>query len=172
MDFKSLQSLVGMLAETLRGSGEARDAFTSLLKRPGDLEELRAWIRRFVPMGGNPLRPEILGEQIEEVARMFGFVPRARHLDLLERHEILGQKLAEAEKTIIRLQAMLGTGGSEGAARKLVDGLGSAVSGTLKLQAELVRSIGDIFSKVGNGEVVTPAPEKAAERKPEPPAAD
>lgn len=149
MELKSLQSLVGMMADTVRGSAEARDALAALLTRAGDVDALRTWVQRFVPMGGNLLRPELLAQQIEEVARMTGFVPRSKYLELLERHEILREKLADAEKTIQRLQAMLATGGNEPAARKLLDGLGTAVGGTLKVQADIMRSISGLFAAEG-----------------------
>ncbi len=147
MDFKGLQALLGMMSEAVRGSAEAKKAFDALTKRPGSAQDVLAWIRRFVPMGGNPLRPELLGQQIEDAARVLGFVPRSRYVDLLEQNEILRHKLADAEQAAQRLQAMVATGGNEGTAKKLLDGISATVDGTLKIQAELFRSITDIFTK-------------------------
>ena len=147
MDFKSISSLLGMITDAVRGSKEAKAAFEAMLTRPGNAQELLTWVRRFVPMGGNPMRPELLGQQIEEAARMMGFVPRSRYLELLERHEIVRQKLEDAEKTIQRLQTMMATGGNETTARKLLDGLAATVDGALKKQAEFLQSVTDVFTK-------------------------
>ncbi|MBS0657063.1 MAG: hypothetical protein JSR82_02305 [Verrucomicrobia bacterium] len=165
MDFKGVQTLIGLMADTMRGSKEAAETFAELIKRPTNYEELVAWIRRFVPMGGNPLRPELLGQQIEDTARVLGFVPRSRYVDLLEQNEILKNKLADAEKTITRLQAMVGTAGNEGAAKKLLDGLTATVDNTLRIQADLVRSIADAFKKPSAEEVKKAEQEKAARQK-------
>ena len=166
MDFKSISSLLGLITDAVRGSSEAKAAFEAMLTRPGNAQELLAWIRRFAPMGGNPLRPELLGQQIEEAARMLGFVPRSRYLELLERHEILRQKLEDAEKTIQRLQAMMATGGNETTARKLLDGLAATVDGALKKQAEFLQSVSEVFTKPRKKDDPAPAEETPEKKSP------
>lgn len=153
------------MADAMRGSKEAAETFAELIKRPTNYDELVAWIRRFVPMGGNPLRPELLGQQIEDTARVLGFVPRSRYVDLLEQNEILKNKLADAEKTISRLQVMVGTAGNEGTAKKLLDGLTATVDNTLRIQADLVRSIADAFKKPSAAEEVKKAAAKEKKRE-------
>ena len=166
MDFKSISSLLGMITDAVRGSTEAKAAFEAMLTRPGNAQELLAWIRRFVPMGGNPMRPELLGQQIEDMARMMGFVPRSRYLELLERHEILRQKLEDAEKTIQRLQAAFATGGNPTTARKLLDGLAATVDGALKKQAEFLQSVSEVFAKPRKTDDAKPEDEKTEKKSP------
>ena len=80
-------------------------------------------------------------EQLEQVWAVLGVVPRYRHQELQERYDALRERLEEAEVTIHRLQKRAGDKrGEQPDARQVVDAWGEAVSRTLRMQADLMRS--------------------------------
>jgi hypothetical protein len=141
-----IEAWLTLLAEALKGTGEAQEAFRTLNTMSGDPEALRRWLAKFLPAGGATqpkLQPEAFESWLEESWRMMGLVPRARYLELLEKNDLLQRRLEKAEETIKSLQAMLDSQDPTPAeAQKVMKLWGSMLEDTLKLQAEWLQSWG------------------------------
>lgn len=136
---KALEAWFTLMAEAARGSAEAQEAFKALAEASANPDELRRWQARFMPLAGAPAKSEAFEEGLEEWWRMMGVVPRSRYLDLLERYELLRNKLEKAEETIRTLRAMLGQG-QEQEAQRLANLWETMLQESLKTQAEWMRA--------------------------------
>lgn len=136
---KALEAWFTLMAEAVRGTAEAQEAFKALTEASTKPEELQRWQAKFMPPAGAAVKPEAFEEWLEEWWRMMGVVPRSRYLDLLERHEALRLRLEKAEETIRSLRAMMGQG-QEQEAQKLVNLWETMLQESLKAQAEWMRA--------------------------------
>lgn len=137
---KALEAWFTLMAEAVRGTAEAQEAFKALTEASTKPEELQRWQARFMPLAGAAAnKPEAFEEWLEEWWRMMGVVPRSRYLDLLERYENLRLRLEKAEETIRSLRAMIGQG-QEQEAQKLVNLWETMLQESLKAQAEWMRA--------------------------------
>lgn len=136
---KALEAWFTLMAEAVRGTAEAQEAFKALTEASTKPEELQRWQAKFMPPAGAVVKPEAFEEWLEEWWRMMGVVPRSRYLDLLERHEALRLRLEKAEETIRSLRAMMGQG-QEQEAQKLVNLWETMLQESLKAQAEWMRA--------------------------------
>ena len=72
---------------------------------------------------------------------MMGVVPRYRYLELLERYELLRQRLEEAEKKIKMMRtSILGSKVPEQEAQKVLDVWEGMLKDTMKLQADWMQA--------------------------------
>jgi hypothetical protein len=136
---KALEAWFTLMAEAVRGTAEAQEAFKALTEASTKPEELQRWQAQFMPLAGAATKPEAFEEWLEEWWRMMGVVPRSRYLDLLERYETLRLRLEKAEETIRSLRAMIGQG-QEQEAQKLVNLWETMLQESLKAQAEWMRA--------------------------------
>lgn len=136
---KALEAWFTLMAEAVRGTAEAQEAFKTLTEASTKPEELQRWQARFMPLAGATNKPEAFEEWLEEWWRMMGVVPRSRYLDLLERYENIRLRLEKAEETIRSLRAMIGQG-QEQEAQKLVNLWETMLQESLKAQAEWMRA--------------------------------
>ncbi|MDX1520531.1 MAG: hypothetical protein R3264_02795 [Anaerolineae bacterium] len=143
-DAKLLEAWFSLMAEAMRGTREAQEAFQTLAKTPADGPALQAWFRQFMPdMAASSARtpPEQFETWLDEWHEMMGVVPRARYLALLEKNDKLEQQLAKAHKTIEGLQKILKEkAGSSPEAQKVVDNWGEMFQETLKMQTEWMKN--------------------------------
>lgn len=137
---KAMEAWFTLMAEAMKGTAEAQEAFKSLAEAATNAEALQQWQTHFMPLAGAGPTPEGFEEWLEEWWKMMGVVPRARYLELLERHELLRQRLEKAEETIRSLRAALGSKGSEQDAQKIVDMWETVLKESLKTQAEWMRT--------------------------------
>lgn len=136
---KALEAWFTLMAEAVRGTAEAQEAFKALTEASTKPQELQRWQARFMPLAGTAAKPEEFEAWLEEWWRMMGVVPRSRYLDLLERYENLRLRLEKAEGTIRSLRAMIGRG-QEQEAQKLVNLWETMLQESLKAQAEWMRA--------------------------------
>jgi hypothetical protein len=137
---RAMEAWFTLLAEGMKGTAEAQEAFKSLGEAGSNVDLLRQWQARFMPLAGAAPTAEGFEEGLEEWWKMMGVVPRARYLELLERHELLRQRLEKAEETIQGLRATLGGTGSEQEAQKIVDLWDTMLKESLKTQADWMRT--------------------------------
>ena len=105
-------------------------------------------------------------EQMEQVWAVLGVVPRYRHEELQERYDALRDRLEEAELTIHRQQKRLDEKrGDQPETRQVVDAWGEAVSRTLRMQADLMRSFRRPSSGARSPQPEEPAVEDAEEEE-------
>jgi len=133
-----------LMAEAMRGTKEAQEAFQSLSKATLDPADLNRWLGAFMPaLAASPAspRPEMLEEWLEEWWRMIGVVPRARYLELLEKHDALTRQLEKAQETIRNMQGTLDhKGQQEQYAKNVLDLWNTMLDETLKTQAEWMKA--------------------------------
>jgi hypothetical protein len=136
---KAMETWLALMAEAMRGTAEAQEAFRSLTAASSSPEELKQWLARFMPFASPTATPERFEDWLEEWWRAMGVVPRSRYLELLERYEILKTRLEKAEETIHKLRAMLGKD-HEQDAQKILNMWDTMVQESLKAQAEWMRT--------------------------------
>lgn len=140
-----------LMAEAAKGTNEAQEAFKLFPTTTTNPDAMQQWMSRF--MGANAAAsPSELNNWYDEWCRMMGVVPRARYLDLLERHEITRNRLAEAEEKIRQLQSRLGVSGQEEETKKMLDLWSNTVETTLQAQAEWMRAWGSMQEKTTDEE--------------------
>ena len=129
-----------LLADTARGTRTAQSTLRSFAQGQLTAQGVARQLARFLPSGVTPPGPEMIQQWTENLFQTVGVVPRARHMELLERYEALRVRLEEAEVTIQRLKRMLSASGHEGDdAQKLLDIWSNAVGETLRSQTEWLR---------------------------------
>ena len=129
-----------LMTEAAKGAQGAQEAFQSLAKvsHPADLGR---WMRTFMPGLAGPAlhqQAQTLEAWLEEWWRIIGVVPRARYLELLEKHDALRRELEKAQKAIRKLHETLGHKG-EPYAKNILDVWNAMLDETLKVQAEWIR---------------------------------
>lgn len=128
---KALEAWFTLIAEAMRGTKEAQEAFRALSEMPANSEEFSRWMARFMPAAVSStanFQPEAVEAQLEEWWRMMGVVPRSRYLELLERCDTLQRQLDRAEATIKELRARLSGRDKEGEATQKAMDMWSAVT--------------------------------------------
>src|SRR6266851_4372821 len=96
-----------LLAEAARGTVAAQQTLRSLAEGGLSPDKLVGRIAAFLPAGVPAPSAETVEQWMEDLWATAGVVPRARHLELLERHEALRARLEEAEVMIQRLRQTL-----------------------------------------------------------------
>ncbi|MFN8455989.1 MAG: hypothetical protein U0401_15205 [Anaerolineae bacterium] len=133
-----------LMSEAMRGAADAQEAIRSLGEMPTTPDQLTRWFTRFMPMSGlgaTAATPDAFKDWLEDSWRMMGVVPRYRYLELLERYELLRQRLEEAEKKIQKMRTtMLIDKVPEQEAQKVLDMWEGMLQDTLKLQADWMRA--------------------------------
>jgi hypothetical protein len=157
---KTLEAWYTLMAEAMRGTGEAQEAFNALSEMSSTPEEFNKWMAQFMPglAGSMKMQPEGFEEQMETWWRMMGVVPRARYLDLLEKCDTLERKLEKAEKTIESLRQRLGVQEQqEEDTKKVMDMWGNIMQDTLKTQTEWMKAWTSVNKPEPSPEADTPA---------------
>lgn len=133
-----------LMSEAMRGTADAQEAIRTLGEMPTTPDQLTRWFTRFMPMaslGASSAAPDVFKDWLEDSWRMMGVVPRYRYLELLERYELLRQRLEEAEKKIQMMRTSMLTGKvPEQEAQKVLDMWEGMLQDTLKVQADWMRA--------------------------------
>jgi hypothetical protein len=156
VDPKIVEVWFKLMADAAKGVQEAQEA-VQLLAKVSSPTELNRWLLNFAPGLVSPTahrQAEIFEEWLEQWWRMMGVVPRARYLELLEKHDALKRQLEKAQGTIRKMQETFARTGEEPYARKTVDLWKAMLDETLKTQTEWIR----VWRGASEGE------EKSAER--------
>lgn len=136
---KVIEAWFTILAEASRGTNQAQEALKFFPKDTARPDEMSRWMTKFMsPNLANASGD--FGEWYENWCRMMGFVPRSRYLELLERYEILRNRLEDSEKKVRSLQSMMGIKGQEEEAKKVLDIWGSTLEKTLSAQTEWMKA--------------------------------
>lgn len=136
MDARIMETMFRLVSDATRGVTGAQQALRSLGELPARPDALVEWIRENMPAAADLTQSQLFGEQIEQWFKLMGFVPRKRHLELLERYEDLRIKLEEADSMKEQLQQAIGP---QHAATKLLETFGETVTKTLDAQREWLR---------------------------------
>ncbi|HXV96973.1 MAG TPA: hypothetical protein VEC93_01015, partial [Anaerolineae bacterium] len=56
---KAMETWLTLMAEAMRGTAEAQEAFKSLTAASSSPEELKQWLARFMPFAGATATPEL-----------------------------------------------------------------------------------------------------------------
>jgi len=138
---KFMEAWYSLMAEAMKGTQEAQEAFQSLSKISGNPEAINGWMAKFMPgaMAAAPLQSEGMDEWLEETWRMMGVVPRSRYLELLEKNDQLQRQLEKAEKMIENLRAS-SQGKQEQEAKEALETWSSLLEDTLKAQTEWMQN--------------------------------
>jgi len=157
-----------LLADAARGTRTAQSTLRSFAQGQLTAEGVARGLARFLPAGVAPPAPATIQQWTENLYQTVGVVPRARHMELLERYEALRLRLEEAEVTIQRLKRLLSESGHEGDAQKLLDIWSNAVGETLRSQTEWMRGwlAGDERPDDDEAPEETPPPKPASKPKP------
>jgi hypothetical protein len=131
-----------LMSDAMRGTADAQEAIRTLGEMPTTPDQLTRWMTRFMPMAaGQTAKPEMMGDWLEDTWKMMGVVPRYRYLELLERHEILRNRLEQAEKTIHSLRkATSGAKIPEQEFQQILNLWEGMLQETLSMQADWMRS--------------------------------
>jgi hypothetical protein len=143
-DPKIIEAWFTLMAEAMRGSNQAQDAFRSLSQaslNPGDLNQ---WFGKFMPglsASSADIGPEAVQEWLEQWWRMMGVVPRSRYLELLGKNDDLKRRLEQAQETIHKMRAALERDGKhEQLANNVLDMWSTFLDETLKVQTEWAKA--------------------------------
>lgn len=129
-----------LMSEAMRGAADAQEAIRALGEMPTTPDQLTRWFGRF-GLGAPSAAPDTFQDWLEESWRMMGVVPRYRYLELLERYELLRQRLEEAEKKIQKMRtSVLMDKVPEQEAQKVLDLWEGMLQDTLKVQADWMRA--------------------------------
>jgi len=162
-DPKIVEVWFKLMAEAAKGVRDAQEAIQSLAKvlNPADLNR---WLLKFSPNLASPTayqQAEMFEEWLEEWWRMMGVVPRARYLDLLEKHEALRRQLEKAQETIRGMQEALNHKGQQPYAKNLLNLWNGMLEETLKTQADWLK----VWKETGQAkEVAGPTDKKESNR--------
>ncbi|GAB4444697.1 MAG: hypothetical protein Fur0044_40960 [Anaerolineae bacterium] len=131
-----------LMSDAMRGTADAQEAIRTLGEIPTTPDQLTRWMTRFMPlMAGQTPGPEMMGDWLEDAWKMMGVVPRYRYLELLERHELLRQRLEEAEKTIQKLRkTSSGNKMPEQEVQQILNLWEGMLQETLSMQADWMRT--------------------------------
>lgn len=130
-----------LMGDAMRGTADAQEAVRTLSEAPTNPDKLTRWMTRFMPSIAGNSRPEALGDVIEDTWRMMGVVPRYRYLELLERHEMLRNRLEQAEREISKLRkTAFATDVPKQEAQKVLDMWEGMLQETLKMQSDWMRT--------------------------------
>jgi len=127
------------MAETTKGTTQAQETLKLFPQSTIKSDELNEWMLKFMTPGAMT-HPNDFGAGYEEWCRMVGLVPRSRYLELLERYEVVRNRLEEAEEKIRSLQSMLGVKGQEEEAKKVLDLWGTTLEKTLQAQSDWMKA--------------------------------
>ena len=164
---RALEAWYTLMAEAMRGTNKAQDAFQSLSEMSSTPEGFNQWMAQFMPGAAASLKmqPEGFEEQMEAWWRMMGMVPRTRYLDLLEKYDALQRKLDRAEKTIESLRKKQGfQEQQEEEAKKVLDMWGGMMEETLKTQTEWMKAFTSV-NTTKSEEPAAPDSEESTEEK-------
>ena len=142
-DPKVMEAWFTLMAEAMRGTKEAQEAFQSLSKAPLNPADLSRWLGNFMPaLAASPTspRPEMLEEWLEEWWRMMGVVPRARYLELLEKYDALTRRLEQARETIQKMRDGLDEKARPEQAKNVLDLWKTMLDETVKIQEQWARA--------------------------------
>ena len=131
-----------LMAEAMKGGQGAQEALRSLSKVT-DPADLSRWMTIFMPGLASSAHQQagVLEEWLEEWWRMMGVVPRARYLELLEKHDALRRQLEKAQETIRSMEEAFGHKGQQEAyAKNVLDLWSTMLDETLKAQAEWLKT--------------------------------
>ena len=141
---KVLEAWFTLMAEAMRGTQEAQEAFKALSNMPGGPESMGDWMAKFMPgamSSASGSQPEAFETWLTEWQRIMGVVPRSRYLALLEKCDMLQGRLEKAEAMITTLKSMLNNKDhQEAEAKKVLDTWGTMLEDTLKMQSEWMRN--------------------------------
>jgi hypothetical protein len=169
MDDRNLrvaEAWLRLLAEAARGTIAAQETIRTFAEGTLGPQAVARRLASFLPAGVQPPGADAVKQWTESLFQAVGVVPRARHLELLERYEALRVRLEEAEVTIQRLKRLLADGGHEGEARKILDLFANAVGETLHSQTEWMRGwLGGPEAAAPVSRRRSPARRKSARRK-------
>ncbi|GAB4447057.1 MAG: hypothetical protein Kow0031_29640 [Anaerolineae bacterium] len=158
---KALEAWYTLMAEAMRGTSEAKEAFNALSEMSSTPEDFNKWMAQFMPgmAATMKMQPDGFEEQMETWWRMMGVVPRARYLDLLEKCDTLERKLEKAEKTAESLRKRLGVQEQqEEEAKKVMDMWGTIMQDTLKTQTEWMKAWTSVNKPAQSPAAESPAP--------------
>jgi hypothetical protein len=143
-----------LMSDAMRGAADAQEAMRSLGEMPMTPDQMAGWMVQFMPVAAAQIsKPEMSGDWLEDTWRMMGVVPRYRYLELLERYELLRQKLEQAEKTIQKMRkATSGGKMPEQDAQQVLDMWEGMIQETLSMQAEWMRGWTSTDSTTEKGE--------------------
>jgi hypothetical protein len=128
-----METMFRLVSDAMRGVTGAQQALKSLSDLPARPDALVGWMKENLPAAADLTQSQLFGEQLEQWFKLMGFVPRKRHLELLERYEDLRIKLEEAEAIKSQLQQAIGP---RHAAAKLLESFGDTLAMTLDAQRE------------------------------------
>lgn len=128
------------MAEAARETSDVQTFFDSHAKGQQPAE----WVARWMKQQGSaatPPKPEDLPDEwLEQWYKMMGVVPRARYLELLERHEQLRQDLEAARKKIEQLGGSFESKEQQAAANEIMNLWTDTVGKTMEAQSEWMRT--------------------------------
>jgi hypothetical protein len=142
---KLLEAWHRMMAEAMRGAGDAQ----GVLKAFAEAKNPAEWFARWMQQNDLPGSPkQALGaggdeaseEWLEQWYRAMGVVPRGRYLELLERYDTLRRELEQARDRIERLEKAQGTTTQERAADDMMEVWKSSLDETLRAQRDWMQS--------------------------------
>ena len=135
---KAMQAWFTLMAE----ANKAPDAFKNWPKMPASPEEWQKWMLQFAPnTTAAPNTPEMFEAWLNNWHQAMGVVPRARYLELLEKHDQQQRKLEKAEETIQALRTMLESKEQyQEEAKKTLDMWGTMMEETTKAQGDWMRA--------------------------------
>jgi hypothetical protein len=137
-DPKIMEAWFTLMAEAMRGTKEAQEAFQSLSKATLNPADLSRWMGTFMPgLASSAARQQAEGPEqwLEEWWRMMGVVPRARYLELLEKYDTLTRRLEQARETIEKMRAALDEK-ARPEAKNVLDLWNTMLDETVKIQAQ------------------------------------
>lgn len=158
-----------LMSDAMRGTADAQEAIRTLGEMPTTPDQLTRWMTRFMPMAvGHSTKPEMMGDWLEDTWKMMGVVPRYRYLELLERHELLRNRLEQAETTIQKLRkATVGAKIPEQEVQQILNLWEGMLQETLSMQADWMRTWTKTEGAEEKGETKAPTPEDSATSKDE-----
>jgi hypothetical protein len=143
-DPKIMEAWFTLMAEAMKGTSGAQEAFRSLSKNPLNPADLTRWFSNFMPGSTSStthLKPEMLQEWVEEWWRTMGVVPRSRYVELLEKNDELSRRIEQAQETIRKMRAALDSKGQQKEyAGHVLDLWKSMLDETLKTQTEWAKA--------------------------------
>jgi hypothetical protein len=149
VDPKLLEAWHRMMAEAMRGAGDAQNVVKAFAEAKNPAEWFARWMQQQdlpgapqqLTGGGEGLKPEEMSDEwLEQWYRAMGVVPRGRYLELLERYDMLRRELEKARERIERLEKKHGTTASERTADEMMDVWKSSLDDTLRAQRDWMQS--------------------------------
>lgn len=152
MDPREMERWLRLMADALRGAGQAQEAVRALAGGPLSPEALARWSSLWLGSPESEGRDaQELKDWVESSWKNLGVVPRYQYLELLERHEELKAKLEQAEATVKNLRELLAERGPNREAQGVLDQWEDVARKTLEAQAEWARAWADGTAKKAPG---------------------